>query len=85
MIATVLLLLLAVEDPKALMKGASSRLSAEAPPRPADERYRIAGDADTGASAAQRALAVDGGQCNVVGARLCTKKPRTLLSRPLGN
>ena len=80
-----MLLLLAVDDPKALMKGASSRLSAEVPARPADERYRVAGEVDAGASAAQRALAVDGGQCNVVGARMCTRKPRTLLSRPLGN
>ena len=81
------LLLLAPEDPAkdlgALLRGASAKLSVADAPPPPDARYRIAGDAADPLTAQQRALAVDGGQCNVVGARLCTRKPRTLLSRPL--
>jgi|GEM_PF-896780 len=44
-----------------------------------DSRYRLPSAVDSGPSAKKRALAEDGGECNVVGAKLCTTTPRTIL------
>ena len=46
---------------------------------PARSPYRIAPNADTGASDKDRAAGEDGGECSVVGAKLCTSKGMPLL------
>lgn len=83
-----LLLLLAGQaaDPDALIKDASTRLSvpcgeACAPVRP-DERYRIERDGEPGGP---RIVDERGARCGVIGDRVCTRKPRTLLSAPIPN
>ena len=74
--AALALLRVAAQDDGALLATAASRLSAiPAEPR-TPGRYRIDGtprvDDDK-----ERALGTTGGQCQVVGARMCTKPPRT--------
>lgn len=75
-------------DPGALMRAAHSRLGAGcatgcgAPP---DARWRVAQDDEApGADAKARALGDGAARCGVVGARLCTKRPRRLLRAPFG-
>ncbi|TCP37136.1 hypothetical protein [Sphingomonas sp. BK235] len=74
-------------DPAAasLLGSARSRLSA-GPAERADPgaRFRIQGEASV-EDGKTRALNTTGGQCQVVGARMCTKPPRTWLKTPLGD
>ena len=77
--------LLLQSDPDALISGAASRLSVvkDAPaPKP---DYRIDGHDRAAPSAKDRALSEDGQRCSVVGSRVCTRPPRTLLSAPIAN
>ncbi|KQT33487.1 hypothetical protein ASG29_05430 [Sphingomonas sp. Leaf412] len=75
--------LLQVSD-ATLVADARSRLSAEAPaPSRKDTRYRIDDDDDTGPDGKTRALGVTGQPCALVGARVCTRKPRTWVKAPL--
>ena len=43
-------------------------------------RYRLPSSGDDASSAKNRALAEDGGECSIVGARVCTSKPRRILT-----
>ena len=43
-------------------------------------RYRLPSSGDNWPSIKSRALAEDGGQCSVVGAKLCTSTPRRILT-----
>lgn len=74
--AALALLLVAAQDDGALLATAASRLSAIPPQAPEPGRYRIDAtprvDDDK-----ERALGTTGGQCQVVGARMCTRPPRT--------
>lgn len=47
------------------------------PPR---SRYRLDAQATGGIDPKQAALATDGSACSVVGARVCTRKPRTIFT-----
>lgn len=78
------LLQLATPDPAALLANASTRLAATPAEAPADSRYRVDSEAG-GVDGKQRALQTDGGQCQVVGARMCTRKPRTWFKTDLPN
>lgn len=51
---------------------------------PARSRYRLDDDGAAPVDIKSTALATDGGQCSVVGARVCTRKPRTVLTADLG-
>lgn len=82
------LLILVAQEPRgdSLMTRADARLSVPcgaecAPPAP-QERYRL-GDSDERARAAPRAVDDTGARCSVVGARVCTGRPRKLFSTPL--
>lgn len=80
-------LLLLGADPSAMIARAAT-LTRPAATRPAHDRgtrWRIADDADLGPDAKSRAVETTGAPCDVVGARRCTRKPRTILSAPLGN
>lgn len=68
--------------PEDLLARASSRLSAVSAVPRTDSRYRVDGDAAV-EDGKQRALETTGGQCQVVGARMCTRKPRTWLKAEL--
>ena len=74
-----------VADPDPLLATAAGRLSATdpAPVEPKRSPYRIDGAA-AGATAKDRAIGEDGTRCSIVGSRVCTRKPRTVLSAPLG-
>lgn len=80
----ILAILLQLPDPAPadLMARASSLLAPTPAPTTPDSRYRVDGDmaAEDGK---QRALETTGGQCQVVGARMCTRKPRTWLKTDL--
>jgi hypothetical protein len=52
---------------------------------PTRSRYRLDPQADTGPDMKRTALATDGSACSIVGARVCTKKPRTVFATDLGN
>lgn len=78
------LLQLASADPNALMAKASSRLNSTAQEAPAESPYRVESEATT-VDGKRRALQTDGGQCQVVGARMCTRKPRTWFKAELPN
>lgn len=45
---------------------------------PRRSRYRLDPQADAGTDMKRTALATDGSACSIVGARVCTRKPRTL-------
>lgn len=82
------LLALVAQEPRAeaLMSRADARLSVPcgaecAPPAP-DQRYRL-GDTDEGTRAAPRSVDDTGARCSVVGARVCTGRPRKLFSTSL--
>ncbi|MHC9420560.1 hypothetical protein ACYZX9_18375 [Sphingomonas citri] len=84
-----LLLLLAAPQavdpaPPTLLSTARDRLS-PGPAEPANPaaRFRVQGDASA-EDGKTRALNTTGGQCQVVGARMCTRSPRTWLKAPLG-
>lgn len=68
-----------------LLATAQGKLSvaAAAEPERADRRYRIDSEAVVD-DRKERALGTTGGQCQVVGARMCTKTPRTWLKAPIG-
>ena len=84
----VLLLLAAAQAadpaPGSLLSTARHRLSPE-PTESVDRaaRFRVQSDASV-EDGKTRALNTTGGQCQVVGARMCTRSPRTLLRTPLG-
>jgi hypothetical protein len=77
-------LLLAGGTPEDLMATAAKRLaiSDTSPARPRSP-FRIDSSAGDARNAKDRAFAEDGQRCQVVGARMCTRRPRTLLSTPL--
>lgn len=84
----ILLLLAALSDPASLMLNARARLGATcatpgcaAPAR--RSAYRIDDEAEASPSAKDRAIGDDGSRCNVVGARRCTKRGRTLFRTDL--
>lgn len=79
-------MLLAGGTPEDLMATAAKRL-AISDAKPAQRRSPFRIDSDTGDSrnAKDRAFAEDGQRCQVVGARMCTKRPRALLSTPLSD
>jgi hypothetical protein len=84
----ILLALLLQADAASLMKAATAKLSAPctdacAAPAP-DARFRVERDADLGPRLKQRAAADTGTRCDI-GARLCPRRARTILSAPLGN
>lgn len=85
----ILLLLASVTaDPDRLLRNARALLSppCEGPEcaAPADARFRIEGDSGAGITAKDRAIRDDGSRCNVVGARRCTKRGRTIFRADLG-
>lgn len=84
MLITIAILQLAGANPM-LTKGAS-RLSATDPAPIEAKRspYRIESEA-AGASSKDRAIQDNGTRCSVVGSRVCTRKPRTVFSAPIGN
>ena len=47
---------------------------------PRRSRYRLDPQDDTGVDLKQAALATDGSACSIVGARVCTRKPRTIFT-----
>lgn len=80
---------LLAQDAGALMRAADARLSVpcegegECAAAPPDARFRIEQD-DAGAiGAKERAIRDTGARCSVVGARVCTRPPRTLFSTPV--
>lgn len=83
MIAT-MMLLLASPQADALMSRAADALSVKAPPvvDRTGAKWRIDAGADVD-NGKERALGTTGAQCQVVGARMCTRKPRTVLSRSI--
>ena len=77
-------LMFAGGTPDTLFATAAKRLSVsdtQVPPRRSP--YRIDSSAGDSPDAKDRAFIEDGQRCQVVGARMCTKRPRTLLSTPL--
>ena len=83
----ILLLLAGLSDPDLLMRTAQSRLTAPCEGRecargPAQARFRLDGSDGDGPvsaiTAKDRAIGDDGSKCNVVGARRCTKRGRTI-------
>lgn len=89
MIAAAILLLAAQTDPAAMIAraGAVTAPVTRAPAPDRSARYRVDADEDgaSGPDAKMRAAATTGIQCGVVGAKLCTRKPRTWLKAPIGN
>ena len=83
-----LLLAAAASDPDVLLSKARTLLAA--PCEGADcaapssgARFRIAGDDASTVTAKDRAIGDDGSKCNVVGARRCTKRGRTIFHADL--
>ena len=74
-------LMAAQADAADLMARATTRLSIarDAPVATGDDRYRIGTSPNVGPDRKRRALETTGGQCNVVGSVMCTRRPRTLL------
>lgn len=73
-----------------LMRHAGSRLSAackgaDCRTEPTRSPFRLDDDDALDPDAKARALGDDGSRCSVVGARVCTRKPRTLLRAELTN
>ncbi len=67
-----------------LLSTARHRLSPDsAEPVDRAARFRVQTDASV-EDRKTHALNTTGGQCQVVGARMCTRSPRTLLRTPLG-
>jgi hypothetical protein len=83
----ILLALLLQADAASLLRTANAKLSAPCEgacgaPAP-DAEFRVEREADLGPRLKQRAAADTGTRCDL-GARLCTRPPRTILSAPLG-
>lgn len=77
-------------DMGVLMGTAASRLSAacdgaDCAASPPASRYRIDPDSDSTVTSKDRAIRDDGSRCNVVGARRCTKRGRTIWRTPIGD
>lgn len=83
MIAT-MLMMLAMPQADAMISRAADRLSVKAAPAIGRDgkKWRIDPDMEV-EDGKERALGTTGAQCQVVGARMCTRKPRTVLSRPI--
>lgn len=85
----ILLLLAAVQsDPDVLLSKARTLLaapceSADCAAPSSDARFRIAGDDASTDTSKDRAIDDDGTKCNVVGARRCTKRGRTIFRTDL--
>lgn len=79
-------LLLLAADPAAMIAHAATLTAPVTgePKRDPGARWRIADDGETGPDGKALAVETTGAPCDVVGARRCTRKPRTLLSAPLG-
>ena len=76
--------LLLAQAPATLLERAKARLSVPAETRSKDARYRVEdGDDDAAPDGKTRALGVTGRPCSLVGARVCTRKPRTWVKAPL--
>ena len=82
MLVTLLMLLAAPDDAKSLMTNAAGKLSVACADRCGEPAARspfrldpVAGETTT---SKDRALREDGSYCSVIGARRCTRKPRTL-------
>ncbi len=78
------LLLLLVSGQHAIVQSASSKLSVTCKTEPCDEPpkrspYRLEPDDDAASDTRGRSID-DGTKCNVVGSRVCTRKPRTVFS-----
>ncbi|WP_151954796.1 hypothetical protein [Sphingomonas sp. EC-HK361] len=70
--------------PDTLVATAAKRLSvSDTQVAPRRSPYRIDPSAGDSPNAKDRAFVEDGQRCQVVGARMCTKRPRALLSTPL--
>lgn len=87
MVASLLILVAAQAadpTPATLLTTARDKLSvSDAAQADPSARYRV--DAEPVRDDAKaRALGTTGGQCQVVGARMCTRSPRTWLKTPLG-
>ena len=82
-----LMLLLLGGDPDVLLKSAGSRLSIidPTPVAPVRSRYRLDSQFEAAPTLKDRALREDGRRCQVVGPRMCTRPPRTLLTAPIEN
>ena len=83
MLTTIIALTLAgAADPAVLMKRASTRIARRAWSLPAGTAApRLADDAaDVAPTTKDRALDEDGTRCAVVGGRLCTRTPRTVVT-----
>ena len=78
------LLLLLVSGQHGIVQSATSKLSVACKTEPCDETvkrspYRL--DADDSATSTVKGRSIDDGtKCNVVGSRVCTRKPRTVFS-----
>jgi len=83
MLVMIAILQLASADP--LLTTAAGRLNATDPAPTETKRspYRIDSEA-AGATSKDRAIREDGTRCSVVGSRVCTRKPRTVFSAPIG-
>lgn len=73
-----------------LMRHAGTRLSAackgpDCGTEPTRSPFRLDDDDALDPDAKARAIGDDGSRCSVVGARVCTRKPRTLLRAELTN
>jgi len=78
------LMLASQADAGALMRTAGARLSvAEAPVEAADARFRVERDGADAEPRAPRAVDATGTSCGT-SVRVCTNKPRTWLSAPIG-
>ncbi len=82
-----LFLAASASDPGLMMRNAQSRLAATcesecATPSP-DSRYRVDGEDASTVTSKDRAIGDDGSRCNVVGARRCTKRGRTIFRTDL--
>jgi hypothetical protein len=83
----ILLLLATASDPDLLLRNARTLLAAacqeaECATRP-DTRFRVTGEQGDTVTSKDRAIRDDGSRCNVVGARRCTKRGRTLFRADL--
>ena len=58
-------------------QGLSCTIACE--PTPPRSRYRLDAQASDDGDTKRQALATEGSECSVVGGRVCTRKPRTLL------
>lgn len=71
-------------DPQRLIARATQRYAVTAPTDRTHVRHRVAAEAPAGPDEKTRALNEDGVTCSIVGARVCTSEPRTIVAAPIG-